>query len=277
MRLRTLAHGLAARLRDGETLYGLLVKMPAPAIVELGIHAGFDFVVLDMEHGAADYDSLEHHLRAADGAGAGALVRVGTPEPIETLRALDAGATGVIVPHVNDTASARAAVRAAHYPPFGERGFAVSTRAARQGISTIAEHLKDALENTLVVVQAEHARALDHVRDIASTKGVDAVFLGPNDLALSLGHPGEPDHPSVVAATERIVEMVLDSDAALCVLVKSEREARVWENRGARLILFLATALLGERLRQIVEARQPPQGVVLSDEEVDPERVRRNA
>lgn len=251
---RNPARTLARRLRGGETLYGLIAKMPGPATVEQGGHAGFDFVMLDTEHGAAGSDMLEHHVRAADSAGIETLVRVGGPEPVETLRALDAGASGVVVPHVNDAAAAQAAVRAAHYPPVGTRGLAVSTRAGRHGANGAKYHVEWALENTLVVVQVEHAEALDHVSDIAGSRHVDAIFLGPSDLAMSLGHPGNPGHETVAEAIDRVAEAVADVDGAvLCVLVNSEEEARVWEDRGARMILFSATALLGERLSRAMD------------------------
>jgi 4-hydroxy-2-oxoheptanedioate aldolase len=240
------------------TVYGLLTKMPGPAIVELGGHAGFDLVVIDTEHGAAGSEDLEHHLRAADSAGVEAIVRVGAPEPIETLRALDAGASGVIVPHVNDAAAAEAAVRAAHYPPVGERGLAVSTRAGHHGLSPVDEYVERALEDTLVVVQVEHAEALDNVHEIASSKRVDAVFLGPSDLSISLGHPGDTTHPDVAAAIDRVVEGVVGAGgAALCVLAGSEEEARSWEAKGARMVLFSASALLGGRLKQVLSELKP--------------------
>lgn len=258
MKARSPDEKLARRLRTGETLYGLLTKMPNPATVELAGHVGFDLVVIDTEHGSADADALEHHLRAADAADIEALVRVGTMEPIEALRALDAGAKGIIFPHVNDAETARSAVHTAHYPPLGKRGLAVSTRAGSHGASSTAMHIEDALENTLVVVQVEHAEALNHVLAIASTEHVDAVFLGPSDLSLSLGHPGNLSHPKVIAAIDQVARTVVEVDGvALCVLAGSEREARVWEERGARLVLFSATALMGERFRWIVSQLRP--------------------
>jgi 4-hydroxy-2-oxoheptanedioate aldolase len=257
--------GFAARVRAGKTLYGLLVKMPAPAIVELGGYIGFDFVVLDTEHGVSDSSVLEHHVRAADGAGVASLVRVGSSEPIETLRALDAGATGIVFPHIHDAVDAQAAVRTAHYPPVGKRGFAVSTRAGRHGQNGVAEHARLALENTVVVVQVEDAAALEHVTDIASLERVDAIFLGPNDLSLSLGHPGNLNHPEVMAAVDKVVASVNEIDGtALCVLAGSEREARGWEERGARLVLFVAIALLGERLGQVITDLRSGENLVRS-------------
>lgn len=244
---------LAGRLRAGDTLLGLVAKMPAPAVIETAGHAGFDFAMVDTEHGVADTGDLEHHLRAADSAGLAALVRVGANQPIDILRALDAGAAGIVVPHVNDAGDAHAAVRAAYYPPLGERGLAVSTRAGRQGLASVDEHVRHATENTLVVVQLEDARALAHAGELARTERVDAVFIGPTDLSSSLGYPGQPGHPEVVAAIDRIAEDVVAADrAALCVLVSTEEEAQVWRSRGARLLLFSAAALLSERLAGVV-------------------------
>lgn len=268
---------MAARLRAGETLRGLLTKMPAPAVVELGGHAGFDLVVIDTEHGAAGPEALEHHIRAADSAGVEVIVRVGSPEPIETLRALDAGASGVIAPHVNDAASARSVVRAAHYPPAGERGLAVSTRAGRQGLSPVAEHVRLALENTLVVVQVEHADAVEHIGEIAVVERVDAVFLGPNDLSLSLGHPGDTKHPNVAAAIDKVAEAVVGSGTALCVIAGSEEEARYWEERGARIVLYPAFALLGARLKSILTGARFPIGTSSRDDDGPDGRARRRA
>jgi 4-hydroxy-2-oxoheptanedioate aldolase len=244
---------IAARLRAGETLLGLVAKMPAPAVIETAGHAGFDFAMVDTEHGVADTGSLEHHLRAADSAGLAALVRVGANQPIDILRALDAGAAGIVVPHVNDPGDAHAAVRAAYYPPLGERGLAVSTRAGRQGLASIDDHVRHATDNTLVVAQLEDAGALAHAGELARTERVDAVFIGPTDLSISLGYPGQPGHPEVVAAIDRIAEDVVAADrAALCVLVATEEEAQVWRSRGARLLLFSAAALLSQRLAGVV-------------------------
>jgi 4-hydroxy-2-oxoheptanedioate aldolase len=109
-----------------------------------------------------------------------------------------------------------------------------------------------ALENTLVVVQVEHAEALENIEEIATEERVDAVFLGPNDLSLSLGQPGDTNHPKVAAAVDRVVEAVVGSGTALCVIANSEEEARYWEERGARIVLYPAFALLGARLKEVL-------------------------
>jgi 4-hydroxy-2-oxoheptanedioate aldolase len=252
-----LARPLAKRLRAGEVLAGLIVKMPGAATIEMAGHSGFDLVVIDTEHGAGDVLDLEHHLRAADSAGIPALVRVGSHAPIEILRVLDAGATGIVVPRVTDPATVRAVVAAAHYPPLGRRGLATSTRAGRHGLTSVGQHVRDAADRTVVIVQLEDAEAVPRVEAIVATPHLDAVFVGPTDLSSSLGHPGELDHPDVAAAIDRVAEAVVrDEGTALCVLVSDEGDARRWQERGAGLLLFSAPSLFTKRLCALVDALQ---------------------
>jgi 4-hydroxy-2-oxoheptanedioate aldolase len=245
-------HDLAARVRAGGSVQGLIVKMPAPSVVEMAAYAGFDFVLVDTEHGVSDGVELEHHLRAADAAGIPAIVRVGAPTAAEILRALDGGATGIVVPHVADADAAAEAVRHAHYPPVGTRGLAVSTRAGRQGAAGLREHLARADRTTLVLVQVEDAEAVTRIDAIVDVPRVDGVFLGPTDLSLSLGHPGELDHPAVAAAIDRVARTVLARGGPrLCVLAQDEADRDAWLARGAHIVLFTAHSLFNERLREV--------------------------
>jgi 4-hydroxy-2-oxoheptanedioate aldolase len=125
MKQKTDERSLRRRLLDGETVYGLVIKAPAPALVEMCAAAGFDFAFIDGEHGSGEALELEHHVRAAESFGMPAVVRVGSHQPGEILRALDIGAEGIIVPHVNTGAEAEAVVLAAHYPPVGRRGLRI--------------------------------------------------------------------------------------------------------------------------------------------------------
>jgi 4-hydroxy-2-oxoheptanedioate aldolase len=245
---------LAQRLRAGETLAGLIIKMPGAATIEMAGHSGFDLVVIDTEHGAGDVLDLEHHLRAADSVGIPALVRVGSRAPIEILRVLDAGATGIIVPRVTDAATVRKVVSAAHYPPVGRRGLATSTRAGRHGMTSVADHVRDAADSTVVIVQLEDAEAVPKVEAIAATRHLDAVFVGPTDLSSSLGHPGDLAHPEVAEAIDHVAEAVVTAeDTALCVLVGDEIEAERWRQRGAGVLLFSAASLFSNRLCALVD------------------------
>ena len=243
---------LAARIAGGDTAYGVIVKMPSPAVVELVGHTGFDLVVIDTEHGPADGGELEHHLRAADSVGVAALVRVGSNDPLSILRALDAGAAGVIVPHVSHAEDAEAAVRAAHYPPAGTRGLSVSTRAGRHGTLPLHQHLADAAATTIVVAQVEDKGAVAHSAQIAATPRLNAVWIGPSDLSLSLGLPGQLDHPAVAGAIDEIAaDVTASSGCALCVLVDTVEQAAAWGARGARMVLFNSTTILAQQLQNL--------------------------
>lgn len=245
----------AARLRAREQLTGLIVKMPCASLLETAGYSGFDFAVIDTEHGPGDGEMLEHHVRAADSAGLPVLVRVAGTAAGEILHALDAGAAGIVAPHVRDAAACEAVVRSAHYPPRGSRGLATSTRAGFHGTTSVAEHLRHASESTVVIAQLEHGEAVEHAAAIAAVPQLDAVFIGPSDLSISLGHPGERDHPAVRDAIERASAAVLGpGEAALCMLADDEPAARAARAAGATLVVFAAPQLIAARLGSLVAA-----------------------
>jgi len=252
---------LVERLHRGEELIGLIVKMPNHAVLEVAGHLGFDFALIDTEHGASETDDLENHLRAAGSADLDVVVRVGENSQLPVLRALDAGAKGVIVPHIDTPQDAEAAVRAAHYPPLGDRGLAASTRAGRFSTGTMADHLERARRQTAVIVQIEDQKAVDNAFKIAATEHVDAVWLGPGDLSMSLGFPGELDHPLVAGAIDSIVNDVRRAgNTALCVILNHESEIPLWRERGASVFLFVAANLQAERLRDLLDGIAHPDG-----------------
>jgi 4-hydroxy-2-oxoheptanedioate aldolase len=236
--------GLAARLAGGDRLIALFAKMPCPGQIESAGRTGFDLAVLDLEHGPGGGHELEHHLRAADAAGVPALVRVPSADPVHVGAALDAGAAGVVVPHVLDPAGAEAVVAAAHYPPRGRRGFAVSTRAGGYGAAGWLEHLERAARETVVVVQIEDAEAVPHAAGICAVPGVSGVLIGAADLSMSLGRPGSPPHPEVAAAIDAVVAAATGAGVPLLAVVGSPADARAWHARGAAVAAFVSTNLI---------------------------------
>jgi 4-hydroxy-2-oxoheptanedioate aldolase len=242
---------LATRLREGENLVGLIVKMSAPVNVELAGHVGYDVVVIDTEHGASGGIELDHHIRAADSVGIPVLVRVGTLDRVEIARALDAGATGIIVPQVESAEEARAAVSLSHYPPFGRRGFATSTRAGNHGTTPGAHHLAEARANTMVVVQIESRAGVDNVREILDVDGVSAVWLGLADLSLELGAFGNLDNPQVAAAIDTVVESTDLAGMPLIVIADNENDGMHWTSRGARVLLVNFLTVAANSLKQL--------------------------
>ena len=197
---------LKQRLRGRDNVLGCFMTMPSPALIEVAGYAGFDFLVLDTEHGVAGVETLEHLLRAASAVGVPAIVRTVGSTPGEILRALDAGAGGILVPHVVTAAQTRDIVAAAFYPPIGRRGFSASTRAGHHGFLSAREHIERTNSDIVVMVQIEDAEALADVDGIVATPHLDGVFLGPADMAMSLGHPGELSHPEVLAAGRRVAD-----------------------------------------------------------------------
>jgi 4-hydroxy-2-oxoheptanedioate aldolase len=245
---------LKERIKSGEKLFGCFVMIPSPAVVEMLGYAGFDFAVLDTEHGAGTVETLEHQLRAADAVGLPALVRTVGMTPGEILRVLDAGAAGIVVPHVRTEKDARAIVAASHYPPYGIRGVATTARAGRHGFTTIAEHLAAARERILVVPQIEDADALEHVPAIASIDGIDTIFIGPADLSLSLGHPGDLNHPVVVGAIEKAASDIRAAGRIPMSFARNTQDVAVMAERSIPISVFSTTTLISGVLRDTMKA-----------------------
>lgn len=240
---------LPALLRGSRPVLGIFIGVPSPALVEMAGHAGFDFVIIDNEHGPASLETTEHMLRAAHSSGIVPVVRT-----LETdiLRVLDIGASGIQVPAVNTAEQARRVVAAAKYPPVGTRGAAFSTRAAGYGFFGGAPHVTASNDGIAVIVMAETRQAIDNLDEIIKVPGIDAVFFGPNDLSFSMGHPGEMRHPEVVAAIEDGVRRTLAAGIAPGVLAANPQEFHHWAKRGARYLPMVITGLVGSALKGAV-------------------------
>jgi 4-hydroxy-2-oxoheptanedioate aldolase len=190
------------KLRAGEPAIGTFMALGSPLGAEQLAHLGFDWLLIDQEHGAIDAPLTQSLLQAISTTETIPLIRVPSNKEEWIGRALDAGAYGVIVPMVNTREEAEEAVRAARYPPSGSRGIGGS-RTRLYGGSDYVQH---ANEEILLVVELEHADAVRNARDILSVPGVDAYFIGPGDLCASLGlpHTWEPDFPEFWASIDEI-------------------------------------------------------------------------
>ena len=168
-----------------------------PAFVEAAGYAGYDFVLLDMEHGTTTFQTLPHLIRAANVAGVCPVVRVPRGTDIWIDQALDVGAGAIMIPQIDTAEQARAAVSAAKFSPVGTRGTCRFVRSAGFGAVPGSEYFSKA-QDTVVILQAEGRKAVENLDEILDVPGVDVVFVGPYDLSSSLGHVGEIDHPEVV-------------------------------------------------------------------------------
>jgi len=192
------------RVLSGEILYGCWAGLGSPLAAELVGRAGFDWVVVDLEHGAGTESELLAHLNAIEVTGATALVRPQSGERLRIGRALDLGAAGVVIPRLDSTAEAREAVTFLRYPPAGMRGVALLTRGARLG--TVGHSEVGMINRDIVgIVQVESPGALRDAPEIAALDGVDVLFVGPADLSHSLGVPGQFSDPTYQAALKAVV------------------------------------------------------------------------
>ncbi len=242
---------LPALLAGDKPLFGIFIGIASPAIVEMCGYAGFDFVVLDNEHGPASIETTEHLIRAARCANTIPVVR--TTEP-DILRILDIGASAIQVPQVNTAEQARRIVAAAKYPPLGSRGAAFSPRAAGYGFFGGQPHAKASNEGTSVILMTETTEALDNLDEILAVPGIDALFIGPNDLSFSMGHQGNQKHPEVVTAIEAAIKKIARTKVAAGLMTIPVEDYRKYAAMGARYLTTQIAAVIGGALKDAVSA-----------------------
>lgn len=238
-----------AKLKAGETVFGCFVRYPDATLIDVLGYQGWDFLVFDGEHGTIEPRDCEHMVRAAELHGVTPIVRVPTNTPPAILRFMDTGAHGLHVPWVNSLEETQAAVRSVKYHPIGTRGLA-GVRAADYGQKvSFGDYVQRANAETLVVIHIETVEAIEQLSRMVAVDEVDVFFIGPTDLSHSLGVPGQPQHPSVQAAMQQIVDTVAASNAALGIMVPTMEAAREWRARGARYITVVLESLLTPAVR----------------------------
>jgi 2-keto-3-deoxy-L-rhamnonate aldolase RhmA len=257
--------GFRDRLRGGETLHGTLLNLPSAAVAEVLAGAGFDWLFIDTEHGAIGASALVSILQAVD-RDLACVVRVPALEAGPIKRALDLGAAGIIVPQVETGEEAARAVRFARYAPDGERGMGLA-RAHGYGFA-FSDYVARANDEIAVVIQVEHARAVENIDAIAAVAGLDAVFIGPYDLSASLGHPGAIGHPAVVAAIDRVTRCCRAAGMPLGIFGADADAVAPYAKRGYTLICAgVDCLLLGFGARQLKQKLNAIEGETSSDRE----------
>jgi 2-keto-3-deoxy-L-rhamnonate aldolase RhmA len=191
-------------LRSGDFLVGTWLTLLDPAVPELLAGGGFDLLVADGEHGSVATSDLVQMVIATRAAEVPVLYRVAANEPVRIMHALDAGASGVVIPQVRTVADVERAVSWCRYPPVGLRGIA-PRRASGYGRNT-ADYMATANDSVTCCIQIETHEALESIDTLLDVPGIDTILLGPNDLAASLGHTGEITHPEVEAAIALVIE-----------------------------------------------------------------------
>lgn len=249
---------LKQRLAAGEPLFGCWLTLASPMAAEALALAGFDFLVVDGEHSPADSMDTVALLQAIAAGGSQPIVRVTDNTTWLAKRAIDAGSATLLFPMVGSRDEARRAVAAMRYPQQGNggaRGVAGIVRAARYGLA--ADYLRTANEAACTIVQIESTAGVDAAGEIAAVDGVDALFVGPADLAASLGHLGDSGHPEVQQAIDRVAAAAKRQRKAAGIFAASAAEARDYAARGFTLVSLAADLvwLLAGARRALAAAR----------------------
>ncbi len=222
-------------LQAGQAQIGLWSSLSSSYTVEVIAGAGFDWLLLDMEHSPNDLENLLGQLQAAAPYPTHPVVRVPWNDMVAIKRVLDVGAQSLLVPYVSTPQEAAAAVSYTRYPPGGARGVAGTTRATRFG--RIKDYARRAQEEICLLVQVETRSGLENVEAICAVEGIDGVFIGPADLHASLGYPGEVANPKVKPMIDEALRRIRKAGKAPGILTPDEADARHWLQCGA---LFVA-------------------------------------
>ena len=248
------------RLCGGETLAGCFLNLGSALTAEIMGRAGFDFVVIDLEHGSSTEADVLPQLQALEATGAGVIVRAESHERQRAHRVLDLGAEGIMFPRVDSPGDARKAVAGLRYPPEGVRGVAVANRACNFG-TTHREYMASTSATLLGVVQIESEAALAAVDAIAAVEGADVLFVGPMDLTQSLGIFGQFEHPRYAAALDTVSAAARRHGKALGVLMGKPEDFGRYHGLGFRFIACGSDGtLLNTSARRLVELLSAARG-----------------
>ena len=257
---------LKARIRARERLVGCFVFMQAPSIVEILALAGFDFVVIDLEHAPKDWESVENLIRAADVHGLPALVRVPEIAPHWILHALECGAAGIVLPFVQHPEEVERAVKAMFYAPKGERGTCTQTRAAGFGArrGEFMGHAAKQNDELVLIGLVESPQGVAHAQAILAVEpGLDAISVGRSDLASAMGRPGQAADAEVMAATRAVLQTARNHPQGpkpSAMVIYGATEVGAWADEGCSIYIAPSESmlLLDAAARWSSEVRRAP-------------------
>ena len=248
------ANTMKAKLAAGEAAYGCSVMIPSPQMVEMIGHAGFDWVLIDMEHGTIGLETAELMIMAAEASRVTPIVRPPGNSAAQITAVMDRGAAGVQIPHVNTVEDARRAVAAVKFGPGDRRGLAAGTRPDRYGLGeAMPDFVARSNAESLVCVQLEHAAAIDNVDALLQVDGVDVFFIGPSDLSQSMGYPGDPNAAPVREAIDRTLEKIVAAGRTPGMPAARDNVEDV-RARGVRYIYTHLSKILGAGCTEFLRA-----------------------
>ncbi len=252
-----MVNSIRQRALNGELLAGTFINLGNTLTVEMAGNSGFDWLLLDVEHGAGDQQALVHQIQASSTTPAVPFVRIENNDPPRFKRVLDLGASGIMVPYVSSVAEAERAVSAMRYPPRGIRGVAKLNRGAGFGVD-FDEYFSRAHELLTTVVQIETVEALNCIDDIAAVDGVDVLFIGPLDLSVNMGIAQQFTHPDFVRAKKKVVQAAKNAGKAAGILLLSIDQVPDAVETGLTFVALGSDGgLVATGMRQLASAFKP--------------------
>ncbi len=229
--------GLRKRVLSGECVYGTMIRQARdPGAPVIFASAGYDFVLIDMEHGNYHMETVADLIRGAKSAGIAPIIRVPHLESFFISRVLDAGAEGIMVPMTSTKEQAEAIVRYSKYTPIGQRGFGTQTGQTDYKPLKATDFMKEANDHTLIIAQIETREAIENVDAILGTEGIDVGLIGPNDLSISLGIPDQLESEMLTQAIERVVEAAKKRGKVSGIHIGNPGLVRKWRDRGMTML-----------------------------------------
>lgn len=226
-----------AKIKDGKPVIGPFMKSSDPMFVEASGYAGFDFAILDMEHGPVSLESMQNNIRAAQVSRMLPIIRVPDMNPVKIAQALDIGAGGIQIPQITSAQAVEQVIRATKYYPQGDRGVCRFVRAANYSDKERHQYFRDANE-AIIILQIEGQEGVSNIEEILDVKGFDIVFIGPYDLSQSLGVPGDVQNPKVVEQIRYIVSRAKAKGIVVGTFIDYPDKGEIWQAAGVQYLCY---------------------------------------
>lgn len=241
---------LKQKIKTGKTLLGTWCEIPSPEFINVLAQAGMDFVIIDMEHGAMDYEMAGKMVMAAQVEGCSPIIRVPVNDESAILRALEVAAEGIIVPHIETAEERRRVVCAVKFPPEGIRSLNPYTRAG--GYRWQPGFTGTENKNSVVAILVESPKGIENIREIVDDKNLDIVYMGSYDISAALGFPGETKNPKVEQTIRDMTKIVLKSQKTASCLFHNQEDLRFFKKIGMKMLCYkVDTSIVFDEISKI--------------------------
>ena len=229
---------LKDKLKKGESVFGSWSMLASSSVMNVMGEAGLDFIIIDMEHGPMSFETAENQLYAAEAAGCTPIIRLGEVNELAILRTLEIGVQGILVSHVSNPAQAKQVVDAVKYYPEGKRGLSPFTRRHAYSEKNLHNKLQFANDQLFVGVLVEGEEGISNLSNIVKTPGLDMIYLGLYDISLSLGIPGELEHPQVLNRLKECVTLIKENNLIVGSVARDRQYLNLLFNLGVKFLAY---------------------------------------